>query len=97
MGGHSFDDLPWVIYLGVALAGCRIPLQGRDQVAYRSVVGREGLEDDKDGKWLAINSKFAESWRNITLRKDAPADADAMAEETGKFEKYFSEKPGTGD
>ena len=31
-------------------------------------------EDDKDGKWLAINSKFAESWPNITLRKDAPAD-----------------------
>ncbi|ABI66587.1 MULTISPECIES: ferredoxin FdxA [Maricaulis] len=54
-------------------------------------------EDDKDGKWLAINSKFAETWPNITLRKDAPADADAMADETGKYEKYFSEKPGSGD
>ncbi|RKQ89492.1 ferredoxin [Maricaulis maris] len=54
-------------------------------------------EDDKDGKWLAINSKFAEVWPNITLRKDAPADADAMADESGKYEKYFSEKPGSGD
>ena len=54
-------------------------------------------EDDPDGKWLAINSKFAEVWPNITLRKDAPADADAMAEESGKYEKYFSEKPGSGD
>ena len=54
-------------------------------------------EDDPDGKWLAVNSKFAEVWPNITVRKDAPADADAMAEESGKYEKYFSEKPGSGD
>ena len=33
----------------------------------------------------------------ITVRKDPPADADAMAEEEGKYEKYFSEKPGSGD
>ena len=54
-------------------------------------------EDDPDGKWLAINSKFAESWPNITVRKDAPGDADAMAEESGKYEKYFSVEPGSGD
>lgn len=54
-------------------------------------------EDDKDGKWLAVNSKFAEIWPNITLRKDPPADADAMAEKSDKFEQYFSEKPGQGN
>ena len=54
-------------------------------------------EDDKDGKWLAVNSKFAEIWPNITLRKDPPADADQMADEKGKFDKYFSEKPGDGN
>ena len=54
-------------------------------------------EDDKDGKWLAVNSKFAEIWPNITLRKDAPADADQMADEKGKFDKCFSEKPGDGN
>ena len=52
---------------------------------------------DQAGKWLAVNSKFAEVWPNITVRKDPPADADAMAEEEGKYEKYFSEKPGSGD
>lgn len=29
-------------------------------------------EDDSDGKWLAINSKYAASWPNITVKKDAP-------------------------
>ena len=53
-------------------------------------------EDDKDGKWLAINSKYAETWPVITVKIDAPTDADAMTEETDKFEKYFSEKPGAG-
>ncbi|MBL1430864.1 MAG: ferredoxin family protein [Robiginitomaculum sp.] len=54
-------------------------------------------EDDDDGKWLEINTKFADIWPNITRIKPAPADADAMVDETGKFEKYFSEKPGEGD
>jgi len=53
-------------------------------------------EDDPDGKWLEINSKFAEIWPNITLKIDAPADADAMAEKTDKFDALFSEKPGKG-
>ena len=54
-------------------------------------------EDDPDGKWLALNSKYAESWPNITVRKDPPADAEKYDDETGKLDKYFSEKPGTGD
>ncbi len=54
-------------------------------------------EDDPDGKWLALNTKFADIWPNITRIKDAPPDADEKANETGKLEKYFSEKPGEGD
>ncbi|MBL4596194.1 MAG: ferredoxin family protein [Robiginitomaculum sp.] len=54
-------------------------------------------EDDADGKWLQINTKFADIWPNITTTKPAPTDADDMVDETGKFEKYFSEKPGEGD
>ncbi len=54
-------------------------------------------EDDPDGKWLQINTKYAEIWPNITMMKPAPADADDMANVTGKFEKFFSEKPGEGD
>jgi ferredoxin len=53
-------------------------------------------EDEPDGKWLKVNSDFAKVWPNITVKGAPPADADAMADETGKFEKYFSEKPGKG-
>jgi len=53
-------------------------------------------EDDPNGKWLAINSKYAEIWPVITVKIDAPADAEQFDTETGKFEKHFSEKPGKG-
>ena len=53
--------------------------------------------DDNDGKWVELNSKFAEAWPNITQKIDAPADADKFAEVEGKLEKYFSEKPGAGN
>ncbi len=48
-------------------------------------------------RWVEINTKYAELWPNITIKKDAPTDSDKYTEETGKFEKYFSEEPGSGD
>ena len=54
-------------------------------------------EDTPDGKWLAINSKYAEIWPNITIMGTPPADAEKFQDETGKFEKYFDENPGKGD
>ena len=54
-------------------------------------------QDEPDGKWLKVNTEFAKVWPNITRKGTAPADADAHKDEKGKFEKYFSEKPGTGD
>jgi ferredoxin len=53
-------------------------------------------EDDPDGKWLRINSDYAKVWPNITVKGEPPADREDFERETGKFEKYFSEKPGTG-
>ena len=50
-------------------------------------------EDDADGKWLALNSKYATVWPNITVRKDPPADYKEFETITNKLEKYFSEKP----
>jgi len=47
--------------------------------------------------WLEVNAKFAKSWPNITVKKDAPADADDFLNVEGKFDSYFSENPGTGD
>ena len=52
----------------------------------------EGLD-----KWLEVNAKFADIWPNITLKKDAPADADDFVGKEGKYEAHFSEEPGEGD
>jgi len=44
-----------------------------------------------------INTKYAEIWPVITTKRDPLPDAEKYETETGKFEKYFSEKPGAGD
>ena len=43
-------------------------------------------------KWLALNREYAQKWPNITVK-----DAHVYWAETGKFDKYFSSKPGEGD
>jgi ferredoxin len=48
-------------------------------------------------KWLGVNAEYAKSWPNITEKKDQPADATEFDGVEGKFEKYFSPNPGTGD
>ena len=53
-------------------------------------------EDEDNLKWLEVNREFAEKWPVITTKKDAPADADEFKGVEGKFEKFFSEKPGEG-
>ena len=54
------------------------------------------LEDEPDGKWLQINAEYAKVWPNITVKGTPPEDKEQFERETGKFEKYFSTKPGTG-
>ncbi len=53
-------------------------------------------EDDSDGKWLTVNKDFSEKWPNITVKGTPPADSAEFEQETGKYEKYFSDKPGSG-
>jgi ferredoxin len=48
-------------------------------------------------KWLEVNTEYAKRWPNITQKKDAPSDAKEFEAMEGKFEKYFSPAPGTGD
>ena len=48
-------------------------------------------------QWLEVNADYAEKWPNITLKKDAPKDADDFVSEQEKYKKYFSDKPGEGD
>ena len=55
--------------------------------------------DTEDGleKWLEVNTKFADIWPNITMKRDAPADADDWLQQANKFADHFSENPGAGD
>ena len=57
------------------------------------------LPDTEDGleKWLEVNTKFSEEWPNITVSREPPEDADKFKGMEGKFEAFFSEKPGEGD
>jgi ferredoxin len=48
-------------------------------------------------RWLELNREYSEKWPNITVKKDAPGDADQFARVTDKLEKYFSPNPGSGD
>ena len=54
------------------------------------------VPDTEDGmeQWLELNTKFASEWPNLTEKKDELAGADDAKDEKGKFEKYFSDKPG---
>ena len=44
--------------------------------------------------WLEINKKMSETWPNITMKLDAPIDADEYSEVKGKYDKFFSKEPG---
>jgi len=46
--------------------------------------------------WLKLNADMAEKWPNIARKIDAPVDADDFLNVSGKFETYFSDKPGQG-
>ena len=50
--------------------------------------------EDKDGKWLKINTEFSDLWPNIALKKDPPADAEKYENVDDKYNKFFSKKPG---
>jgi len=53
--------------------------------------------DGKAEKWLKVNTEYAKSWPNITQKKESPPDAKDYEGMEGKFEKFFSPAPGTGD
>jgi ferredoxin len=48
-------------------------------------------------KWLGLNAEYAKVWPNITVKKEAPADAGEYDAVEGKFDKFFSAEPGEGD
>ena len=48
-------------------------------------------------KWLKINAEYASIWPNITQKREALPEAKDFDGVEDKFDKYFSEKPGSGD
>ena len=56
---------------------------------------RPDTEPDTE-EWVKFNLKYSELWPVIITKKDPPPDADERDGESGKLEKYFSEKPGEG-
>lgn len=48
-------------------------------------------------KWLELNREYADKWPNITAKKDPLPEAEEFRDTEGKFERFFSPKPGAGD
>jgi ferredoxin len=46
---------------------------------------------------LELNREMSEIWPNIGQRIDAMPDAEKSQNETDKYNKYFSRKPGAGN
>jgi Ferredoxin len=47
--------------------------------------------------WLKLNAEYASAWPNITVKREAPADARLFDGMPDKLEQHFSASPGRGD
>ena len=56
---------------------------------------RPDTEPDAE-KWLELNTKYAETWPNITRKGEPPGDADDWKDVANKFDEHFSSNPGKG-
>ncbi len=54
-------------------------------------------ENADNTKWLELNREYAAKWPNITVNKGGLADADQFKGVEGKFDQFFSPKPGAGN
>ena len=50
-----------------------------------------------NARWLTLNASFASVWPNITIKRSPLVDASEYDGVPGKFERFFSAKPGQGD
>ena len=49
------------------------------------------------GKLAQVKRRICSVWPNITIKRDAPADAKTFDGVADKLEQYFSANPGQGD
>ena len=54
-------------------------------------------ESDDVLKWMELNREYASQWKNLTVKKPSPADADEFKGMKDKFEKFFSPNSGSGN
>jgi ferredoxin len=47
-------------------------------------------------QWLTLNAEYAKKWPNIIQKGEPPPDAKEWDQVEHKFEKYFTDKPGSG-
>lgn len=54
------------------------------------------VPDTEDGteKWVEVNSKYSQTWPNLTEKKDPLPEAEEFKETPNKFKEFFSETPG---
>jgi ferredoxin len=48
-------------------------------------------------KWAELNREFSGQWPNLTRKRPQPDDADSFKNMPGKYEQFFSAKPGEGN
>lgn len=53
--------------------------------------------DPRAEPYLALNREYSEKWPNLTRKKPALPDADALKTVENKFPEMFSTLPGDGD
>jgi ferredoxin len=46
--------------------------------------------------WLELNREYSEKWPNITRKGTPPTDSETYKDMADKYEKFFSNEPGTG-
>ena len=51
--------------------------------------------DPEADAWLELNRVYSETWPNITRKGEPPPDADEHCGTKGKYDKFFSDKPGS--
>lgn len=54
------------------------------------------VPDTQDGleQWVELNATYSALWPNIAQKGKQPLDADEYKGESGKYDKYFTSKPG---
>ena len=50
--------------------------------------------DEASEAFIQLNAEYSQNWPNIVLKGEVPSDEAEYRDMPGKFEKYFSAKPG---